>query len=147
MPKIVFTEQELEDYLCSDDNLQRHLGLRFVGRQVRTQAGIIDILAYTKTQERFVIIELKTGLLDSKAFFQLERYVHCFEFTKGREPFRLLVGSELSEDLHYSVHLYRKRFCDRFTSYALYGFDFDTPISFCYYNINQQKIERGTCYD
>jgi hypothetical protein len=42
--QIIFSEKELEDFLCQDNNLQKYLRSRFVARQVNiAPVGIVDI--------------------------------------------------------------------------------------------------------
>lgn len=157
MPNIQFSEKELEDYLCADDGqaLWEHFDLRFVARQVKTSLGIIDILAYCKFSKTWVIVELKLDKLDYKAFFQAQRYKHFCEMEwPGRKEQRkfvtLLVGSNLSEELFYSVRYFnradyqqerRPLYGQNF--YRLFAWNFEDGISFEYQNAEQTKIEDG----
>lgn len=170
MPEVNFTEKELEDYLCSNGNLKKHLGLRLLRRQYATPAGIIDILAYDPKQKLFVIIELKKDTLDYNAFFQIDRYYHYFEYLannvyyrpiyidneKGdvvdeisRQPkiAKLLIGRNLSTLLNFSVYSYKSHlFLDK-TNYTCFDYDFDRGIAFNYASTEQRKVEIGELYE
>lgn len=162
MAKIVFDEKELEDFLCKDGNLKKHLGLRLLARQYRTPFGVIDLLAYHALSKSFVIIELKKDTLGADAFFQIEGYFQALnskrKFYLDRRDYRrcdfllpkrlrntnlikLLVGSSLSEKLYPCVELWER---DQWTNnadtyYALFGTDLETGIAFNYYNIGQRQ--------
>lgn len=167
--EISCSEQDIEDFLCIKGNLEKYLGLRLLKRQYRTPVGVVDIVAYNKKTKRFVIIELKKDLLDYKAFFQMERYAHYLKkseinrcdatgprkyflyknaemkFTKctERKFDRLLIGKDISPDLYYSVEHWDDSSdnCHAETWYTLFGFRFDSAISFGYYQPQQSKIE------
>jgi RecB family endonuclease NucS len=62
--KIDATEKDIEDVLC--EHMPELLGLRFVGRQIQTPAGIVDILARAPSGH-FYIIELKKGQIYEEA--------------------------------------------------------------------------------
>lgn len=151
---VQITEKELEDYLCSNNNLKKHLGLRFVARQVPVVgAGFVDILAYNKFRNSFVIIELKKESLNWAAFFQIQRYYHRYktlENYKGnsradRKFEKLLIGQSLSPELDYAVEYYQP--AQFFTSdrvdtyYRCFGISLEKPLSFCYCSSSQEVIE------
>lgn len=72
MPTSSFSEQALEDYLVQSIR-DLDSSLIYESRQVRTDVGIIDILA--KDPVGMVIIELKTGEADDVAVAQVARYL------------------------------------------------------------------------
>lgn len=162
MIEINCSEQDIEDFLCKDNNLYKYLNLRFLKRQVVTPVGVIDIVAYNNNTKRFVIIELKKDILDSKAFFQLDRYRNCIQkieylrwekrgascknFKDERIFDCLLIGKNISPDLYYSVEhwdpdsdlLYARMW------YTLFGYNFDTAMNFGYLQPAQIDIEQET---
>ena len=65
-------EKHLEDWIANDVTLIGE-GLTLIGRQVRIDDGILDLLAID-TQDRWVVIEIKSGTLDSGALTQALYY-------------------------------------------------------------------------
>ena len=65
-------EKYLEDWIVNDVTLIGE-GLTLVGRQVRIDDGILDLLAID-SQDRWVVIEIKSGVLDSSALTQALYY-------------------------------------------------------------------------
>lgn len=109
IPQITFsaTEKEIEDCLAYD--CERFLGLKFIGRQISTPAGIVDVLAQSLEDKNvYYVIEVKKDLLDSKALCQVLRYSNYFNDNKNKDGQRifvpLLVGANLSDDLIKSVY-------------------------------------------
>ncbi len=155
MPTIDFQERELEDFLCEGKNLEKYLGLRFIGRQIKTPNGVLDILAYNKKCKVFVIIELKRDLLDFNAYLQVERYAHYLNMMKcgarGRRVFqRLLVGKTLHSDLSFLVDYYSgHKFSPYYerVQYRLFSFSFTEAIAFTYFNNKQREIQEGVNYE
>lgn len=155
MIEINCSEKDIEDFLCKENNLERHLGLRFLARQFTTPLGIVDIVAYNKNTKRFVIIELKKDALDSKAFFQMERYRHYFKTSEhkkwfGAPPHKeerkfdcLLIGKDIAQDLYYSVEIWDCVDDLRYASmwYTCFSYGFDTAIAFNYSQPGQRKIQ------
>ena len=144
--QIIFSERELEDFLCKENNLKKYLDLEFVARQVSIPpAGIIDILAYHKESKSWVIIELKKDLLDLSALAQGMAYLRYYQELKKfnyvqRNRLRnfslLLIGSNLDESLEKVVALYEKKgiFENSKIYYKLFGVDFASGISFDFFN-------------
>ena len=141
---INFEEKDIEDFLCDNDNLESYLGLKFIKRQVKIDKFYIDILAYSKPEKCFYIIELKKDDLNSKAFVQALKYLRLMNRRyKYKHKFKmLLVGHDLSEELYYNVEKY-----DIFGNsdypflYTLYHYTFNSGISFEYYDKYQFEIE------
>ncbi|MDE0362645.1 MAG: endonuclease NucS [Rhodospirillaceae bacterium] len=65
-------EKHLEDWIANDVALIGE-GLTLVGRQVKIDDGILDLLAID-TQDRWVVIEIKSGVLTSGALTQALYY-------------------------------------------------------------------------
>ena len=65
-------EKHLEDWIVNDVTLIGE-GLTLVGRQVWIDDGRLDLLAID-TQDRWVVIEMKSGMLDSSALTQALYY-------------------------------------------------------------------------
>ncbi len=69
---LIGLEKQLEDWIVNDVTLIGE-GLTLVGRQVRIDDGILDLLAID-TQDRWVVIEIKSGTLHSGALTQALYY-------------------------------------------------------------------------
>lgn len=152
--QITFSERELEDFLCTDKNLEKYLGLRFIARQVSIPpVGIIDILAYSIDSNCFVIIELKRDLLDSSALIQglsyLKYYqeIRSFNFIhrkRSRKFSLLLVGQNLNQDL-VKVVSHAEDGCSLYENiiyYKLFSVDFKKGIDFGYFLPSQINYEK-----
>ena len=74
-PASLTLERELERWIERDPSLLEG-GLEVVGRQVRVQAGIIDLLALDP-QGRWVVIEIKKGALHRETVAQALDYASC----------------------------------------------------------------------
>lgn len=154
---INLSEKELEDFLCSNNNLEKYLGLKFIARQVSIPpVGIIDILAYHKESKCWVVIELKKDLLDASAFCQLSSYLNYYKKTKSfinykyfqreRKFCGLLIGSNLDENLYKCVNLYNsynEYIDDSLINYCLFSATSENEIEFIWYNSDQQNIENS----
>ena len=153
--QIIFSERELEDFLCKEKNLEKYLGLKFIARQVRIEPmGIIDILAYSREAKRWVIIELKKGGLDPNSFCQISSYINFYKQTKSiieakdfyreRKFCGLLIGDNIDPNLHKCVGFYSK---DNYwieesqINYCLFNLSFTTGIEFTHYNKSQKIIQ------
>jgi len=108
-----------------DGQLLMKYGIKIVGRQVRGVEitglsgdvvfeeieGVIDLIGYHALSGTWIIIELKRGLADSRAFTQLSRYIDsaewitsCFGVKRGgRKPkiAGLLIGLDITPDLQF----------------------------------------------
>ena len=70
-------EKNLEDWIAADPALLAE-GLRVIGRQVRLEAGPLDLLG-VDAQGRWVLIELKRERLYRETVAQALDYVACFK--------------------------------------------------------------------
>jgi hypothetical protein len=152
--QITFSERELEDFLCTDKNLEKYLDLKFIARQVRIEpVGIIDILGYHKDSSTWVIIELKKGGLDPNSFCQISSYINFYKKTKSSveiENFRrerkfcgLLIGNSLDGNLHKCVSHYSNDggwIGESQVNYCLFKLSF-SGLDFGYHNKSQKSIE------
>lgn len=81
--KRIKTELELEDALFNDIKVLKKFGLdlKVVGRQVicKGEGGFMDILCLDKTDDSYVVIELKIVPADQSAFAQISYYVAWVE--------------------------------------------------------------------
>jgi len=155
--QIIFSERELEDFLCTDKNLEKYLGLKFIARQVQiSPAGIVDILAYHKPSNHFIIIELKKDLLDVNALIQGISYLRYYQELrsfnyvhrrKSRNFSLLLIGQNIDVGLIKTTNRYCKdeTFENNKIYHSLFGIDFDKGISFEFHNSShtdyQDRIE------
>ena len=76
-------EVRLEDWIEADATLIG-AGLEIVGRQMRIDDGRLDLLAID-SQDRWVVIEIKSGLLDSGALTQALGYASSLARLPGQE--------------------------------------------------------------
>ena len=102
-------EKELEDWIADDVSLIGE-GLTLVGRQVTIYDGRLDLLAIDD-QDRWVVIEIKPGMLSREALTQALNYASSLASLDGEELKRLLepdLGnfgdpSQLSERLNQQL--------------------------------------------
>jgi RecB family endonuclease NucS len=110
-----------------EDNLEANLSvvgnaikrnLTLIGRQYETTVGPIDLLAIDKTDNRYVVIELKKGRSADRVFGQLSRYMGWVRanLADGAPVVGVIVGSKIDEKLRAAraahdtaVHLVRYR--------------------------------------
>lgn len=149
MPEVKFTEKELEDYLSSK-KLDEYFHMDFIARQVKTDSGPLDILAYQPHIKTWFIIELKAGPITKDAFVQADRYYQYFKSKyrhKNRKFVKILVGDCLDKSLIYNVYKYHpltaQEAFDGMTLYSLYGWDFEYGIEFNYFSKSQGEVERS----
>lgn len=148
----VFSERELEDFLCEGKNLEKYLGLKFVARQVNiAPAGIVDILAYDKSTKTWVIIELKQGPLDHWALMQGMSYLNFYQSVRkysyisphARSFGLLLIGDNLESSLDKVIDSFIKNTIrDGKITYSLFNLDFESGISFKYSSARQNEYSR-----
>lgn len=109
--------QEVEDVVelaeasvSLEGDLENHLvqnlaaiepGLKFVGRQVVTAVGRLDILAESASGQR-VIIELKVGEAKDSAIGQVARYMGWYATTDGKRPRAILIAEEFPQSIRYA---------------------------------------------
>ena len=76
-------EKEFEDWIEADPSFLHH-GLTIVGRQVRIEGGIIDLLALDPYGS-WVVIEIKAGQLDRDVIAQVVDYASCISELSSEE--------------------------------------------------------------
>ena len=141
-----YTEKDVEDIL--EAHCEHYLGLKYVARQFRSSAGIVDIIAkHPEITNRYYIIELKRGTLDASAFTQAMRYSAWFnsELSKHgkRVFFPILIGEALHSDLNFLCHYFDR---DEYfglsaiyrVAYRLFDFDPLNGVTFNYHSVKQR---------
>jgi hypothetical protein len=154
MSHIKIYEEDIENYLSNPKNLKSKLDLEFIARQVEIPPlGRIDILAYSKRSEKFVIIEIKKDLLDQKALLQGLRYKNYYNSTynkidwnpcsKKKKFSLLLIGQDLDESLAGIVKHYDQDYMmyQRNVYYTLFNQKFGLEPEFNYCSTSQQDLE------
>lgn len=109
------TPQELTEYVESSLSLERDLedqivshldtlesGLTLVSRQVRSDVGILDLLAKDR-DGRTVIIELKAGEAKDSSIGQVARYVGWYSEKEGTAPRAILVASGFPQPVRWAA--------------------------------------------
>ena len=145
--RIEATEKAIEDILAA--NMKDYLDLRFVGRQINTPAGIVDILARCPTNGIYYVIELKKDILDVSAYAQVMRYVQYFNHNKNKNGKRLflplLIGQNLHDSILRNVFYFRKHQtnCPSMVGYRLFNFDISSGLSFTYSRTDQDHYEEA----
>ena len=94
-------ERDIEDHLVSNLEVIEK-GLKLVGRQFKTDVGIIDILAEDETKARLVI-EVKVGAAKDSAVGQIARYLGWFTRLDGKTPRGILIASEFPDGVRYAA--------------------------------------------
>lgn len=75
-PSVFALEKHLEDFLIQNWN-QTELATRYdlIGQQIRTDTGLIDILAISKDKTELLVVELKKGRASDVVVGQVQRYM------------------------------------------------------------------------
>lgn len=81
-------ERHLEDWIETDPDLLQ-LGLTIIGRQVKVEGGIIDLLAMD-TIGRLVVIEVKRGMLRRETIAQIIDYASSIATMSKEELFKII---------------------------------------------------------
>ncbi len=146
MVKLKISESDLEDSISK--NCEKLLGLKFIARQIKTPAGIIDILAYDKSSKAYCVIELKNCCLDQKALPQVLRYSNYLNSEKSKGGKRmfisLLIGDDLGDNLIKSVFHFDGVLSESSYGkvyYTLYDLDVLNGINFSYFDKRQKEYE------
>ena len=84
------SEEQLESWIAADAKLIGG-GLTIVGRQVRIDDGILDLLAID-ARDRWVVIELKAGRLEDAALHQALGYASSLARLSADGPAREAPG-------------------------------------------------------
>ncbi len=90
-PSIIELEKYLEDWIVNDVTMIGD-GLTLVGRQVTIDDGRLDLLAID-SQDRWVVIEVKPGLLESGALNQALYYAASLSRVGSEQLKEKLLGN------------------------------------------------------
>lgn len=94
-------ERDLEDQIVSHlDALEP--GLTLVSRQVRSEVGILDLLAKSRDGQT-VIIELKAGEAKDSSIGQIARYVGWYREKEGAAARAILVASGFPQPVRWAA--------------------------------------------
>lgn len=94
-------ERDIEDHLVHNLNAIEE-GFTLIGRQIKNDAGRIDILA-EDSDENPVVIEIKVGDAKDSAIGQIARYLGWYAKT-GERPVRgFLVAGNFPESIQYAA--------------------------------------------
>jgi len=123
------TEKEIQQRLFANPDLFRSHGLRLDMKDCEVRlpgGGIIDILAWDRGGQRYVIIELKRAAADFKALGQVVAYRDTWQSRRPwiRRPLGLLVGDSLSPKIRDVV---KRRRRVRFIALKDLGIVIDVP--------------------
>lgn len=107
----ITTAAELEETTVSlerdiEDHIIHHLaqiekGLKFIGRQVKTDVGRIDLLAEDAKGTR-VVIELKVGEAKDSAVGQIARYIGWYSKADGKPARGILIAQSFPDGTKYA---------------------------------------------
>ena len=141
-------EKDIEDILSA--RMKRHLGLKFLQRQVRTPAGIIDMLARGEEKNVYYVIELKKGEINPYTLVQALRYTMYLNSNLSKDGKRIfipvLIGDSLNKEMERSVVYLPDgggdlEGCLYSAYYRIFDFDPDRGISFTFMNTAQERYE------
>ncbi len=150
VPKVTFSIEEIEIENILAWNMEKFLGLKFLQRQVKTPAGIIDMIAKDEDNDGiYYIIELKKDILDASAFCQVHRYASYLNSNCTKDGKRLfiplLIGKNINDEILKCLHIYSKNSHNYMdigrTFYALYDIDAINGMSFSFQRTDQKKYE------
>jgi endonuclease len=97
----VSLERDIEDHLVHHVS-QIEKGLKFTGRQVKTDVGRIDLMAEDPSGTR-VIIELKVGEAKDSAIGQIARYIGWYSKADGKPARGLLIAQTFPDGTKYAA--------------------------------------------
>lgn len=148
MPLYEIKEVDLENYLIEKDekgktNLEKNYNLRFIANQYKIDKYEIDILAYSKEEKCFYIIELKRNAIDTKAYCQAMKYYNLLSSKYPMKTFKiLLIGDRLEKDLYFNVfdYFYEQSMSYHNVYYSIYNFEINYKFNF--YDVNQREKEK-----
>jgi len=94
-------ERDIEDHLVHNLGAIEE-GLKLVGRQVKNDAGRIDIIAES-SNDQTVIIEIKVGEAKDSAIGQIARYLGWYAKTEEKPVRGILVAGSFPESIQYAA--------------------------------------------
>lgn len=114
--KVEISEKEVEDIIFEKQLLEQY-DIKCVFRQKKLGvSGIADIIGWDRGNKTWVIIEIKKGAIDTKAYAQAKRYQRWLtgymkqrSVAQGRhwgriadhKPYVLLIGDSMSDELRF----------------------------------------------
>lgn len=113
-PTIFAMEKYLEEFLFSNwpntelgKNYDLYKNEETSGRQVSTDAGIIDLLAISKDQKEFLVIELKRGRASDEVVGQVTRYMGYMETvtSPGQRVKGMIIALEDDSRIQHSLRV------------------------------------------
>jgi len=90
------SEKEMAEIINKNPSLIEE-GLRIVKREAKTPYGYVDLLG-EDAKGRLVVIELKRGIAQINAVYQLVRYVEYFRSTARREVRGIIAAPKISKN-------------------------------------------------
>jgi len=96
----VSLERDIEDHLVHRIT-QIENGLKFTGRQIKTDIGRIDLLAEDAKGTR-VVIELKVGEAKDSAIGQIARYMGWYTKADGKSARGILIAQSFPDGTKYA---------------------------------------------
>lgn len=114
VPTIFAMEKYLEEFLFSNwpntelgKNYDLYKNDETSGRQVITDAGIIDLLAISKDQKEFLVIELKRGRASDEVVGQVTRYMGYMQTvaSPGQRVKGLIIALEDDSRIQHSLRV------------------------------------------
>jgi len=114
--RLEISEKEVEDIIFEKQLLEQH-DIKCVFRQKNLGvAGIADLIGWDRKNKAWVIIEIKKGTIDAKAYAQAKRYQRSLTgymkkrvLAQGRnfikfeqhKPYIILIGDSMSDELRF----------------------------------------------
>jgi hypothetical protein len=105
--RLEISEKEVEDIIFEKQLLEQH-DIKCVFRQKNLGvAGIADLIGWDRENKTWVIIEIKKGVIDAKAYAQAMRYQQalCRYLDERCRPFNppyiLMIGGSLADELRF----------------------------------------------
>ncbi len=142
MPEIKFTEEELETYFCevADEEFE----CRIIGRQIRLECGVLDVLMKSRVANLYFVVELKKGCLSDADLAQVSAYTAELRCRfPSRKFISVLLGQGISAKyLHYALDRFRNNQFPVLAYYIIFGWDMESGVSFDWFNQDQNDHEK-----
>lgn len=141
MPIINFTEKELEDYFCEIVNDE--FECRLVGRQIKLNCGVLDVLIRDRANGIYHVCELKRECINDAALSQVLAYTaELREIHPFRKFSPLLIGDNISgKHIHHALNRFEASVTPPVASVIIFGYSLDDGVSFHYISKPQVKSQ------